>query len=141
MGETMIEVDKRVVMIVDDEENMRNMIRRALQDQETTVVEAASAEQAVEYLKNNHVDIAITDVILPQMKGTDLFYALRSVDPFIQVIMITGYPTWGAITEMLSVGACDFLIKPFDVDDLRNVINSTYLRIRRWKLLKRELKG
>jgi DNA-binding NtrC family response regulator len=132
--------DKRVIMVVDDEENIRTLIRRALQASETTVVEAATAEQAIEYLKSHHVDIAITDIMLPRMKGTDLFYALRNVDPFIQVIMITGYPTWDAITEMLAVGVCDFLIKPFDLDDLRSVIDNTYLRIHRWKLLKRELK-
>jgi DNA-binding NtrC family response regulator len=131
--------DKRVVLVVDDEKNMRALINKALRDKDTDIVEAETAEQALEYVKNNDVDIVISDVILPNMNGMELFFELRKIDPFLQILLITGYPTWSGITEMMSAGACDFLMKPFDIKELQTIVNGTYLRIARWKFLKREM--
>ena len=76
--------------------------------------------------------------MMPKVSGIELFYKMRKVDPFIQIIIITGYPSIKHIAEMLEAGACDFVIKPFDLTKLKTIVNETFSRIERWRALRKE---
>ncbi|MCK5579809.1 MAG: response regulator [Candidatus Omnitrophica bacterium] len=126
------------ILVVDDEEHIVNLLVKALDTKDTEAKGVLSAEDAMTYVKNNDVDLVITDISMPGMQGTELFFKLKEQNPFIQVIMMTAYPTLENITMMLEGGAGDFLIKPFEINQVRKVVNENFARIGRWKNLRKE---
>jgi DNA-binding NtrC family response regulator len=79
------------------------------------------------------VDVVITDIMLPGVLGTELFFQLKKIEPFIQVIIITGVPTLETIRQMLDGGANDFIIKPFEMEDLKRMVADSFARLDRWR--------
>lgn len=127
------------ILVVDDEALIIDMLKRALVDKEIAVVGRESAHEALEYCKANSVDIVLSDIMMPGMDGEKLFYELKKHDPFIQVIMITGYPALESIREMLEAGINDFIVKPFRIEHVREVISECINRLKRWQDLRKEL--
>jgi PAS domain S-box-containing protein len=101
------------VLVVEDEEGVRRLIRDVLELQGYTVLEAASGESALERTEGfPHIDLLVTDVVMPKMSGRDLAEALKLLRPEIKVLFLSGY-TDRAVVEH-GVGASDnFLQKPF----------------------------
>jgi len=128
---------KRNILVVDDEPAMIDMMKTFLESEGYAVHTASNGEEALEFARNYEVELVISDIEMPKMKGTTLFYELKQVDPFIQIIIMTGNPTLSIIANMLEGGAGDFFIKPIDFNLARQVVNETFLRIDRWKQLRK----
>ena len=126
------------VLIVDDEKHAADMLSAALAPLGCNIRIAAGGEQALVLAEEADVDLLITDIMMPGLKGTELFYKIKKIDPFIQVILITGYPSLHQISEMLEAGANDFLIKPFDLDKLTQLVKEGFGRLDRWRGLRNE---
>ncbi|RKY35115.1 MAG: response regulator [Candidatus Omnitrophota bacterium] len=126
------------ILIVDDEKHMLGMLTKALEKEDRTITSVLSGEEALEYIKNYEVDLVITDVSMPKMQGTELCFKLKSINPFLQVIVITGYPKLEIIARMLEAGASDFILKPFDLICIQNIVEETITRINRWKALRKQ---
>ena len=122
------EEEKIKVLVVDDEVNLANIIVRALRDDEGLLAEAAnSGFTAGIKLENFKPDVVILDIFLGDMDGRELFEYIRQ-DPEhgdIKVIGITGMLDEDKIDDMLEDGFDGFLIKPFDIEALRNLIHET----------------
>ncbi|MCM8813032.1 MAG: response regulator [Candidatus Omnitrophica bacterium] len=129
----------RRVLVVDDENLMRDILLKALSSEQVDVVGVSDGIEALQYVQEHPVDLIISDVMMPKMQGTELFFEVRKLNPFVQVIIMTGYPTLETITRMLEAGVSDFIIKPFRIDRIRLIVTETLGRIERWKQLAHEL--
>lgn len=129
---------KRKILIVDDEKYMLGMLENLFSSESTEVITSQDPEEALKYFELHDVDMVISDISMPKMQGTEMFFEMKKRNPFVQIIMITAYPNLQNIARMLEGGASDFIIKPFDVDFLKKVVEETFERIDRWKSLRKE---
>jgi len=112
------------VLIVDDEEAMREVLQLRLAEwgHETTV--AGDGEEARGRVKSFQPDLVISDVVLPDLSGLDLLKSLRNGDGERPVILITAHGTVELAVEAIKEGARDFLTKPLDTNKLRSLLES-----------------
>ena len=107
------------VLLVEDEVEVRQFAVRALKRQGYQVLEAADGVEALQVMEANQgtVDIVVSDVVMPEMDGPTLFKELRSRNPSIKVIFVSGYPN-EAFRESLGSDDFAFLPKPFSLPQL-----------------------
>lgn len=112
------------ILLVDDEPELRNSLREALQSDGYTVEEADGYTQALEQVARTHFPVIVTDLNMPLGKsGLELIEAVKARDPKALCIVITGYATLGASIEAIKRGAYDFLQKPFKLEELEAVLD------------------
>lgn len=112
------------ILLVDDEESLRDILSDVLTEVGHRVTTAASAEQALIRLSEQPVDVVITDIRMSGMNGIDLLRAIKENTPETQVIVITSYPSLNSALAALRAGAYDYLIKPFeDLEIIPAVVN------------------
>ena len=110
------------VLVIDDEENMRDLMSRWVRRLGHRVLVAASAEQALEVLETHEVAVAVCDVCLPGRDGLWLAAEVRTRWPDTAVVMATGLQDVGSAVAGLRRGVIDYLIKPFGRDRLREAL-------------------
>jgi two-component system nitrogen regulation response regulator NtrX len=106
------------VLVVDDEKNIRRTIRMVLEGEDIEVLEAGSAEEALQTVESEDLDAVILDVRLPGMTGVDALKKLRAQKELVPVVMISGHASISEAVEAVLQGATDFLEKPLDRDRL-----------------------
>jgi two-component system, NtrC family, response regulator AtoC len=106
------------LLLVEDEVPLREAVAEQLSDRGFTVVQADSAERALESLADFAFDIVVTDLRLPGLDGTRVIEAAIDRYPDIIGIVITGYGTVRDAVEVIKRGAADFVTKPFQFDEL-----------------------
>ena len=99
------------------------------------VVTAQSGEEGVRLLRSRRVEMAIADLAMPGMDGIQTVAALKVIDPDIQVIILTGYATVESTISAFRQGACDLLLKPIVMKELRAAL--AHAREKRWMELAR----
>src|SRR6266545_4297509 len=109
-------MEKPTVLIVDDEANIRRALRMVLDPEGYAVLEAESAEKALEILAAEPVDLAVFDVKLPGMDGLSLLSRARELWRDLPVIMISGHADTSDVVDAVKRGAADFFSKPVDRD-------------------------
>ncbi|MBN1546630.1 MAG: sigma-54-dependent Fis family transcriptional regulator [Syntrophaceae bacterium] len=110
------------ILIVDDELNMRLVLKAMLTKEGYEVFAAEDGLVALNVLKTNNIDTVVTDLKMPKLDGMGLLEHIAKEYPSIPVIIITAYGTVNTAVDALKKGAFDYITKPFDQDDLRNVI-------------------
>jgi len=113
------------VLVVDDEAVVRNGIRRALHNRGITTSLAANGREALDLLNHQPFDLVLLDIRMPDMDGMEVLKHIRSNHYDTEAIMITGYPTIDTAVQCIKLGALDYLVKPFRLDDLEAVLNKT----------------
>ncbi|HYV27716.1 MAG TPA: response regulator [Candidatus Eisenbacteria bacterium] len=121
------EQPKRTLLIVDDEEGPRQSLRVVFK-QDYNLLMAEDGISAIELAKKNKIDAAILDIRMVGMSGIDLLGQLKSLDPDIEVIMLTAYETIESLRQALRYGAYDFLNKPFDIATIRSAVTAAIER-------------
>ncbi|HVB35875.1 MAG TPA: response regulator, partial [Candidatus Acidoferrales bacterium] len=106
------------VLIVDDEESTLRICSDIAIESGLRVRTASTTEQALEELDQYPVDIAITDLKVPQLGGLELLRRMREHYPQISVLVLTQYGTIQTAVEATRLGAADYITKPFHIDDL-----------------------
>ncbi|MHC1724725.1 MAG: sigma-54-dependent transcriptional regulator [Syntrophobacteraceae bacterium] len=107
------------ILIVDDEEDMRQLLKRVLESELPCEVRTAgSGEQALRLVESHPVDLALLDIKMPGMDGLELLERLLSSHPELTVVMMTAYGRIEEAVRAIRLGAYDFLTKPFDHDVL-----------------------
>ena len=104
------------ILVVDDEESIRDLLRLVLTGEGYSVVTANDGEEAIEHLEAQRFDLVITDLVMPKVNGIEVLRAAKRIDSNFPVIVITGYPSVETVTELVRLGAGDYLTKPFNVD-------------------------
>jgi len=107
-----------VVMVVDDDAQLRSLVGTVLARAGHEVVEAADGEEALRLLDEKLPDLILTDLAMPKMDGARLIEEVRRRDPMLPMIVLTGLGTVDVAVEMMRKGACDFLTKPFQIEQL-----------------------
>ena len=116
------------ILIVDDEEQIRYMVADALDNFGYPSDQAESVARAIEMLQSNPYDVIITDKNMPDADGNPeggltLLRHVKELRPYTEVIMMTGYATIETAVEAMKLGAFDYLIKPFSINDLKEKID------------------
>lgn len=104
------------VLVVDDEPDHRTMLQAILRRAEADVVLAGSAEEALDAAALGRLDLAIVDLRLPGRDGLSIMHALRRVQPWLKVVILTAYPTPNSCRIALTEGAAAYIEKPFAPD-------------------------
>ena len=110
------------ILIVEDDPHVLLSYQEILKPSGYEVVTVDSGEAAERILRTSSIDVVITDRKMPKMGGLEVLRIAKQVDPEIIVILITAYPTVDTAVEAMKFGACDYLIKPFSVEQLRAVV-------------------
>lgn len=116
------------VLIVDDERSMRDFLKILLEKNAHQVTTADSGERALETLKKQNVDVIVTDIRMPGMSGIELLETVKEQSPELPVIMITAFATPDDAVLAMKNGAFDYISKPFNVDEIKSVIESATTR-------------
>ena len=118
---TPTETERRAatILVADDERSMREMLTIVLQRDGYRVLLADRGRAALDLLKQEPVDLLISDIRMPDMSGVDVLREAKEVDPDLIGIMITAFASTESAVEALRLGAHDYLTKPFAVDELK----------------------
>ena len=112
----------KTILIVDDDKSILHTFTRILQKKDYKIVTAETGKEAIERAKNNKFDLALVDIRLPDMNGTELLSKTRSQLQNTIKIMITGFPSLESGIEALDEGADAYLVKPVKPEDLLMLI-------------------
>ncbi len=129
MGATLV-MKKTRVLIVDDEQKTLDLIEEYLLGHDFDVTTAMSGEQAIAIVQKDLFHIAIVDLHLPGMTGSELLKSIKRIRPDIQAVMITGYGTIRDAVECMKLGASDFITKPILLDHLHLTIRRILEEVR-----------
>jgi DNA-binding NtrC family response regulator len=106
------------ILIVEDRDSLREMLRHALEAQDHTVLEARDASEALEQLRRARPVVVLTDLKLPVGDGFEVLRAAKEIDPELPVVVMTAYGSIQDAVTAMREGAMDFLAKPVDPDHL-----------------------
>ncbi len=123
----------RQVLVVDDEDAVRTGIAQVLANQGLKVRVAADGRQALEMMASQPAGIVLLDIKMPDLDGVEVLKLLRRDYPHTEVLMITGHPNIEGAVQCIKLGALDYLVKPFRLNELESLVENTR------ELLKRKL--
>ncbi len=112
-------MSKYRLMVVDDEESMRNFLSIMLKKEGYEVSTFSSGEEALEFFRAESADIVMTDLKMPGMGGVALLKELKALDSNIVVILMTAYASVDSAVEAMRAGAYDYFTKPFNIDEIK----------------------
>ncbi|MEW6193839.1 MAG: sigma-54 dependent transcriptional regulator [Bacteroidota bacterium] len=130
------------ILVIDDEESQAQSLKNFLSKRNYTVFTAGNGEDGYKIVVDNQIDIVLTDFQMPGWNGLETLQKIKSVNPEIEIIVITAYGTIESAVNLMKAGAFDYLIKPIDLDELENILNKIKERkhlINENKLLKEQL--
>ncbi len=113
------------IMVVDDELLIRDLLYDFFTGQGWEITVAESGAKALEILRQKPVDLVLSDIKMPQMDGLQLAGELRRVYPGMPVVLMTGYPSVDSAVSALRARVEDYVIKPFNINQLFKLIEST----------------
>ncbi|MBK7584567.1 MAG: sigma-54-dependent Fis family transcriptional regulator [Myxococcales bacterium] len=114
--------ERKQVLVVDDEPNLRRVLTAQLERDGYDVHTAEDGEQALAHLAEHHIDLVITDLRMPKMDGMELLRRAVALDSELPVVMITAHGTVDNAVEALKTGAFDYITKPFDQSEVRAIV-------------------
>jgi two-component system response regulator AtoC len=114
--------ERKQVLIVDDEPNLRKILSAQLSRDGYDVLTAEDGEQGLHLLREHHIDLVITDLKMPKVDGMTLLKRALEEEPELPVVLITAHGTIDTAVEALKRGAFDFVTKPFDKDEVRQIV-------------------
>jgi nitrogen regulation protein NR(I) len=110
------------LLVVDDEPNVQYSLVKSLQSGTLEVLTAGTAREGIDLVRQKSPDAVILDVRLPDMSGLDAFDQIRQLDPRLPVIIITAFATTETAIEAMKRGAFEYLLKPVDFHQLRELV-------------------
>ena len=116
-------VEKERILVVDDEANVRETVSKIVNLIGYEAVTTGSGQEALEILKHEPFSIMITDIRMPEMDGFELMKAVRSHFPDTYIICMTAHGGAYTYTDVVGVGATDYITKPFTIDEMRAKLN------------------
>ena len=118
------------VLVVDDDQDMRDLIELVLRRSELDVVAVGSPLAALDVVTSTRFDLAVLDWSMPQMDGGELCARLREVPELagLPILILTAYADSATRDRAFEAGATDFMSKPFTLKDLRGVVASLLAR-------------
>jgi CheY-like chemotaxis protein len=114
-----------LVLVVDDEEPIREMAQRTLERYGYRVLLAAHGAEAVSLYKprQNEIDVVVTDMTMPVMDGLDTIMALKTVNPGVKIIGTSGLPSHNGVAKARDAGVRHFISKPYTAETMLNTLH------------------
>ncbi|UCG06268.1 MAG: sigma-54-dependent Fis family transcriptional regulator [Desulfobacterales bacterium] len=110
------------ILVIDDDDQLRKSFHKLLTEEGYRAESAASGEEGLKILQKKTPDLIILDVRLPGMNGLETFQAIHTVEPKVPVIIMTAYGTTETAIEATKMGAFDYILKPFEIPDMLDII-------------------
>ena len=114
---------RSTVLIVDDEEAIRELMVTALATKTRDVLAAASGDEALEILKRTEVDLVLLDLSMPGMNGVDTFREIHTLRPALPVMIVTAYPDSDMMAKALEIGPFSMISKPVDLLQIQKTVD------------------
>jgi DNA-binding NtrC family response regulator len=127
---------KRSILVVDDDELILSMLREFFTQLTYEVTTASGGEDALSKYVPGKFDLVISDLMMPDMDGLTLLKKLTAMDDKVTFFLITGFPTLETAIDAIKNGAYDYVVKPFNIEDLKFKVERALLN----KELQRSLK-
>ena len=134
--------NKATILVVDDEAGVRQSFRMVLKD-EYNVLFAETGKDAIDILIKNTIDLILLDILLPDIYGLELLERLKELYPSLEIIMVTAVKEIQTAVKATKLGAYEYIVKPFVVDDVINIIKRALEKhdlVKEVSYLKHELK-
>jgi two-component system response regulator AtoC len=110
------------ILIVDDEKNLRRLLQDTLEGEGHATLQAGAGEEALERFQEVSCDLVLLDMILPDLNGLQVLKRMKRLAPEVPVIIMTAYSEVRGAVEAMKAQAGDYLCKPFDLDELKLVV-------------------
>ena len=110
------------ILVVDDEEIMLKLACDALRSQGHQVIGSSGALEALDKLKGEKFDFILTDIKMPEMDGMELIQSAHKINPSMGAIFMTGYASLDTAKRAIQEGAYDYILKPFDLQEIRSAV-------------------
>ncbi len=123
------------ILVVDDEVSAQESFKMILKEKYNVLI-ASSAEEAIEILNNDRVDLVLLDIIMPGLSGLEVLRMIQQQSQNVETIVVSASQTLQTAIDAMKMGAADYIVKPFDVNELRIVVKKTI----KTKKLKSEVK-
>jgi DNA-binding response OmpR family regulator len=115
------------ILVIDDEENYLSLLSKILGKEGYEVRATTDGKQGLEWLENDPFDLALVDIRMHPMNGLSVLERIKSRLPDFKVILVTSYPDDESRTRALLLGATAYLVKPIDIDELKETIRGHLL--------------
>ena len=134
---------RKSILVVDDEESHRMMLRAHLEEEGFELVDASDGREAVDRVSERFFDLVLMDIRMPKMDGMEALKQIRQISSTIPVVIMTAYGSIDSAVHALKSGAEDYLTKPLDMDELIIKVNKAlrYRQLEEENLLNRERLG
>lgn len=130
------------ILVVDDEVEIRDFLRRHLRYLGHQVEAAVDGEDALRKLADERFDLVISDISMPRLNGVNLLSRIRSDYPTVRVIMMTGYVSQESILACMRRGAEDCVFKPLeDLSEMESAVSRAVAKLERWWEILGSLRG
>lgn len=125
--------DKNRILIVDDDEAVRQSYLRSLESISCNIEAASDGEEALQTMEKKPFDVVLLDMRMPGQDGLSVLRTIKQKWPESEVVIITGYPTVASAKEAVRLGAYDYVAKPVGPQDVINVTDGAITR-KQWAL-------
>ncbi len=111
------------ILVVEDEASQRTMLKGFLKKRGHRVLEAENGNSALQIAKKSYLDVVLLDLKMPGMDGLDVLKELKKLNPELDVILITAYGTIETAVTSMKLGACDYITKPINLEELLGILH------------------
>ncbi len=126
---------KLSILVVDDDENIRMVLRQSLEKEGYHVSTANSAEEALNTLQRSFFHVVITDIMMGEMNGVELLLQIKEMNSLMQIYVMTSHGTLPHVIQCMQGGAYDFFEKPLKIEDILISLGEAARRATRWSSL------
>jgi CheY-like chemotaxis protein len=110
------------ILVIDDEQIVLDSVHKQLRDEGYAIHAVLSAQEGLDLIEGIHVDVVLTDLMMPHTDGLELMRLIKGRFPHVPVIMMTGYATLSSANQAVQAGAFGYVAKPFTRAELREVV-------------------
>jgi DNA-binding NtrC family response regulator len=124
--EKAVPIQTKRILVVDDEENARLGLSRLLSNEGFLVDSVSNGFEALSYLRQQEVNLIVTDINMPEMNGISFLKELNKNFPNSNVIMITAYGGVESYIEAMNLGAFEYINKPIKIEELKSILKKIF---------------
>lgn len=125
------------ILLIDDEDSQLQSLKTFLSKREFKIFTASDGESGIKIVRDNVIDVVLTDFKMPGMDGHTVLKNVKSINPEIDIVVMTAFGTIESAVSLMKDGAFDYLTKPIDLDELENILSR--IRERRFLLSENKL--
>lgn len=122
------------ILVVDDNRDLREILEEYLRGEGDSVEGARDGKEALEKHREHQYDLIITDLNMPELPGMELIKTIRQENDITEFVIITGYASMDTAVDAIKIGAFDYIVKPFRMEELKVVVKNVRDKVRLRKL-------